>query len=558
MRILSFLILGLIIIPNSYSQSLNLNESFFEEKLRNEQLLGEFDSNISFSIRPIDLSYNSNYSFENYYKNYIINSNYIKLSLLPVNLKVNYNSHHPYNRNNGIMIPARGYQKMISLGFFLKVGAISIQLKPEYVFAENKKYDGFWEGHYPLILSKRYQMWNLIDTPEMFGSNKYNEFFSGQSYVKLNLGKISIGLSSEDLWWGPCVRNGIMMSNQARGFLHYKIETNKPLKTFVGNFEFQLVTGRLEASEFIPSFSDFKYADHGVYVPKKDDWRFFQGFVFTYNPKPINGLSIGFIRWVQAYSEVIKRNKDYLPAFDNLLRKNDKYGTGSDSIEGDRDQGAGVFLRWLWPDSNAEIYAELHYNDSKANFRDLLLDSDHSRAATIGINKLFKNKLNKNYFQFNWEWTQLEQTSSRLLRNAGSWYMHYKVRHGYTNRGEVLGAGIGPGSNSHYFSFSKNNNFDKYGIAIEIVDNDNDFLYWAFEDAKDFRRYWKDYNLHLFANKKFNKFYSSLRIIYSRSLNYQWALDESSGIGEGYEYYVPGIDVNNFHLDLNITIPLSF
>ena len=86
----------------------------------------------------------------------------------------------------------------------------------------------------------------------------------------------------------------------------------------------------------------------------------------------------------------------------------------------------------------------------------------------------------------------------------------------------------------------------------------NDFLYWAFEDAKDFRRYWKDYNLHLFANKKFNKFYSSLRIIYSRSLNYQWALDESSGIGEGYEYYVPGIDVNNFHLDLNITIPLSF
>ena len=37
----------------------------------------------------------------------------------------------------------------------------------------------------------------------------------------------------------------------------------------------------------------------------------------------------------------------------------------------------------------AEIYAEFHHNDSKQNLRDLLLDSDHSRAATIGLQKIF-------------------------------------------------------------------------------------------------------------------------------------------------------------------------
>ena len=31
--------------------------------------------------------------------------------------------------------------------------------------------------------------------------------------------------------------------------------------------------------------------------------------------------------------------------------------------------------------------------------------------------------------------------------------MHGKVYHGYTNNGEVMGAGIGPGSNSQYVSF---------------------------------------------------------------------------------------------------------
>ena len=35
--------------------------------------------------------------------------------------------------------------------------------------------------------------------------------------------------------------------------------------------------------------------------------------------------------------------------------------------------------------------------------------------------------------------TQMEQTAGRLLRNAGSWYEHTWVYHGYTQKGEVLG-----------------------------------------------------------------------------------------------------------------------
>ena len=39
---------------------------------------------------------------------------------------------------------------------------------------------------------------------------------------------------------------------------------------------------------------------------------------------------------------------------------------------------------------NAEIYVDYNHNDSKQNIRDLLLDSDHSRAVTIGLQKIFK------------------------------------------------------------------------------------------------------------------------------------------------------------------------
>ena len=292
-----------------------------------------------------------------------------------------------------------------------------------------------------------------------------------------------------------------------------------------------------------------------MYVPKlnqnseTDDWRYLQGFIISYSPKWVDGLSLGFIRWSQMYSSLVEGKywwldgkPTYFPVFLNLFRKNDKYV----DFEAQTNQAAGIFFKWLWKDSNAEIYAEFHHNDSKQNLRDLLLDSDHSRAATIGLQKIFQ--LNKRNLLFNWEWTQMEQTASRLLRDAGSWYEHSWVYDGYTNKGEVLGSSIGPGSNSHYFSLSRISNEEIIGIGLEIIDHDNDFYHIAFSSAQDFRRYWKDLNLHFNFNKSFKNFNLSSRLVYIRSMNYQWQLEDNA-----QPYYHPGRDLNNFHLSLKLT-----
>ena len=41
-----------------------------------------------------------------------------------------------------------------------------------------------------------------------------------------------------------------MMSNHAAGFKHLTFNSIRPLKTFLGNFEFQLITGKLKSSGF--------------------------------------------------------------------------------------------------------------------------------------------------------------------------------------------------------------------------------------------------------------------------------------------------------------------
>ena len=135
-----------------------------------------------------------------------------------------------------------------------------------------------------------------------------------------------------------------------------------------------------------------------------------------------------------------------------------------------------------------------------------------------------------------------------MLRNAGSWYEHSRVYHGYTNQGEVLGSSIGPGSNSHYFSFSKLDEEMKIGVAFEIIDQDNDFYQMAFSSASDYRRYWKDINFHINFHKKFKNLSISSNLVYIRSLNYQWELEDFAE-----PYYHPGRDVNNFHMNLKLT-----
>ena len=536
-------------------QSINVNDNYSYSLIRNSVLKGNINTNYSLNIKPLQTT-----DFETLFKNeyhsiFKNKSELIEIKSLGIDYFVEYNSHHPYNRNNGTMIPNRGYQHIVSPGLFIKAGPLNIQLKPEHHYSENKNFDGFWDGHYPEIWAKRYSLWNHIDMPERFGNKRHNKTTLGQSSIKLNWKNFSIGLSNENIWWGPSIRNSIMMSNHAQGFKHLTFNSIRPLKTFIGSFEFQLISARLESSGFNPPRTDYEYAGTKLFVPKinqfgaTDDWRYLQAINVSYSPKWIDGFSIGFIRWVQMYSALvegkyswIEGSPTYFPIFQNMFRKNDQFP----DYEAQTNQAAGFYFKWLWKESKAEIYMEYHLNDAKQNIRDFLLDTDHSRAATIGIQKIFK--ISSNDILFSWEWTQMEQTASSLIRNAGYWYEHGYVYDGYTNRGEVLGSSIGPGSNSHFVSLNILKENKKLGVGLEIIDNDNDFYHQAFASAYDYRRYWKDINFHFIYDRKFKDFKFSGNLVFIRSLNYQWELDDFAE-----PYYHPGRDVDNFHLNFKLT-----
>tara|TARA_A100000171_G_scaffold45430_1_gene49141 strand:- start:11767 stop:13446 length:1680 start_codon:yes stop_codon:yes gene_type:complete len=535
-------------------QSIPLGTPIIQDYLRRQQLLGNLDSSFSFNYRPLvsgkngltidSLVFDSNQYFQTISS---FSNGKGKVKSLPLEFRIAYDTDHPDSRNDGAMIRSRGLQTYLSPGLYTEWGPLTIQLKPEFIFAENNDYQGFPEKprHWESTWQSRYVFFNSIDEPERYGDGNYTKATLGQSSIRLNKWGLSLGLSTENIWWGPAIRNSLMMSNNAQGFPHITLNTQRPIKTAIGSFEGQILTGKLTASGYNPPATDQIFRGHVQFVPKPDDWRYFQALSFSYSPKWIKGLSLGFTRWVQQYNQTAKQSNDYFPAFSNLFRNNDNNITIS---EGDRDQAAGLFGRWVWFDSKAELYFEFGKNDASLNLRDLLVDSDHSRALTIGFNKLFLIANKDEFYQFNFELTQMSQTESRFFRNASAWYIHSRVRDGYTNNGEVLGSALGPGGNAQYFEVAWIKGFKRIGGAIERYVHNNDFATATFSD--DFTRYWVDYSLHGFVEWKFDKLLLRGSLFYTKSLNYQWEVIYDPN-AVPFQYY-PGKDRDNFNLDINL------
>ena len=543
----------------SVSQSLPVGTGVLEDALRRAQLLGEIDSSISFTSRPLfpTSSMKLTNTFDPY--NTLDEERWTKsdgtfhfaknrgiVQLLPFTWQQQFNTHHPYSLNDGSMIPARGYQTMISGGLFAKYGPLSIQLHPEYVYAENKNFQGFHKEQPDRVWAEYYLLNNVIDTPEKFGDSAYKKMFWGQSSVRLTYGPVSLGISNENLWWGPGVRNSLMMSNSAPGFKHITLNTVKPIRTWIGSFEGQIIGGRLEDSGFTLPDTNRTYNGVKLYVPKRTDWRYINGIVLSYQPKWVPGLFLGVTRsFITYYKDMGHSITDFLPVITPLSKK---ANYGENESPRPNDQRASFFLRWLWQKAHAELYTEYMREDHAFDLRDFITQAEYTHAFVFGIRKLIPLKIHKNQFiQVNLEITQIEQKSQDPGRPSKYLYVHYAgISQGYTNRGQLLGPGIGPGSNMQSLSISWVNRLKTIGIEFERLVQNNDFHNAVIKDP---RGIWVDLGTSVFGDWNYKNLLFSARMEFIKSHNYQHYFYTNPD--EPSEFWSPS--VLNFQTQIGVT-----
>ena len=526
-----FLLSLILFSTNVISQTLVVGTPLMEDVWRREQVKGIRDIDVSFSIRPVYVNPDSLYATR-----LVRNSTATtfqqgktKFVLLPFTITQQFNSHHPYGWNDGSMIPAKGFQSRFSAGVYAELGKISMQLRPEFVLAQNSHFPTFPSQFSDNIWKSYYNVLNRIDNPENYGAGVYSRIFPGQSSIRFNHKKLSLGLSTENLWWGPGVRNSLLMSNNAPGFAHLTFNTTSPVKTAIGSFEWQLIGGVLENSGITPADTGRTFDGQRLYQPKTESNRYINAMVFTWQPKWTRGLHLGLSRSFYQYnSNLTSSLNSYLPVFGLFFKKNTR-----DENSFGRDQLLSLFFRLVFPESKTEIYGEYGRNDHSQDLRDLLLEPEHARAYIFGFRKLFERQKEKE-LELMMEVTQLQMPRTIALRAQEGWYTHYQVRHGYTNRGQVMGAGIGPGGSSQTLGLNWIDGLNKWGCSLERVAWNNDFYYDAYTSLADFSRHWVDLSLN------FNKSWTTERFIYDarlsliRTLNHHWSPTHISHASAGF------------------------
>ncbi|WP_316832402.1 capsule assembly Wzi family protein [Pedobacter aquatilis] len=560
-KILNIILLFIFVFTSNkgFSQTIPVGSTVIEDYYRRLQLLGKLDSSISFSNRPLSTEALNQADIFNpdAEETLIKSSGPIKFAngrglfqILPFSWQQQINSHHPYGWNDGPMIPAKGYQTMISGGFFVKFGPLSIQLKPEYVYAQNAAFESYGDNRSDTELSSYYlNNYNLIDAPERFGNRSYSKLGWGQSSIRLTVGPASLGLSNENLWWGPGIKNSLMMSNNAKGFKHVTLNTVRPVKTYIGSFEAQIIGGRLEASGFSP-LENTKLSDGSlVYSKPRDDWRYLAGLNINYQPKWVPGLFLGFTRTFMSYGPDLQGLDDYIPFFIPFQKNQIGNGAGDDGNA--RDQRTSLYARWLFTKAHAEVYFEYGLNDNSYNFRDFIGSPDHSRSYLFGLRKMVPLKEREDEFiLFGAELTQMSQTiDGLLLRNASGFYYHSEVQQGYTNNGEVIGAGSGTGGNLQSFEVSWVKGMKKLGFSFDRLEHNRDFYDSAgFGSAKGGSRNWVDLALAAEGTWNYKNLLFNAKIQGIKSLNYQWRQKDYTES----QYYIPHNTVYNFHGELGV------
>lgn len=497
-----------------------------EELVRRKQILGDLEEDYSFVLRP-SLKDPKIYGATAYFPVPIHKS--IELGLLPVVQTTRFSTKRPYGWADYGMIPTPGLQGYFSGGFYSRWKGLELTFRPELVIAQNKRFNGFKGMGDRFLDAARFLYWITADNPERFGTSSYTKFSLGQSSLSYSYGAFQVSLGTENIWWGPGQFNALTFSNNAQGFPHLSIRTRRPAKTFLGKVEVQLMSGRLESERYSPSQSD---SLNSLYFrPYRDKWKYVNGLILSWNPKWVKGLHVGGIRTVQTFGDSLGKGFiDILPVFWGVTKKS----VGSDLI-GESDRGRSqqivVFGRYAIERAKAEIYFEFGRRDHAYNWRDFALSPEHARAYILGFNKLFSLKSDGSHLLVRGEMTHQQESINRYIRYLGlrggfSWHMNGSVG-GFTNSGQLLGVGIGTGSNVQTLEISKVNGVRKTGIVFERLATLNDYYYKVqFQNTQ--RKPWIDYSMGFLYDRQFGSLLlsSKLQVIHAR--NYQWQLDPLS------------------------------
>jgi hypothetical protein len=376
------------------------------------------------------------------------------LRVLPLRLDAVGNTRYPSGANDGLLWAGRGLSTMLQGGVAARWRWLSAAVAPAVAWQQNAWFEIVPNGRAGDLAFMSPWYGAAIDLPQRFGAGPFATAGLGQSYVRADAFNVGVGFTTENLWLGPGVRNSLLMSNTAPGVPRAFVGTTRPADVWVGKLEALAFWGWLDRTRY---FTD---AGHPLLM----------GLALTFEPRWVPGLYLGGARvFVQPGTGL--RALDYFAVVQGPWKTQTFYG------DNPRDNQLGaLWFRWVFPASAVELYGEWGKEDySGATVNQFIQEPSWTQAWLVGLQKHFAvggGRLR----------LQVEATHLQELRGPPnySWYTHSGDL-GYTNAGQLLGAGIGPGGDSQTLAVDWLTSTGRIGGYVERIGR-NVAAYWNMAD----------------------------------------------------------------------------
>jgi hypothetical protein len=347
----------------------------------------------------------------------------------------------PLPANDGPMWAGKGLTYSVTGGIAIcgkhaRWGAI---IAPTYWYAENADFALADNPEVVPPLRQDYSRWaspyhyipRSLDVPRRFGNTSLRRFEPGALALWFRAPRYEIGFTTESEWWGPGQYNALLLSSQASGVPRAYARTAKPIHA-AGQLDIRWFLGGL-------AFSPYFFAE------KEDSTRMLSGLAVTWRPDFEPGLTLGAARLVVA---PILGNGWLRHLLDPLVpvgTPNALPYANKTQYPG-RDQLFSLFANWRLPADGAEVWFEWARAELPTGFRDFFESPNHTQALTMGLQHSQPAPWKDWSVRIGAEYSQTNQSSTYRERPTGSWYTSRAVQGGFTQKGQVLGAMIGPGS----------------------------------------------------------------------------------------------------------------
>jgi hypothetical protein len=353
-------------------------------------------------------------------------------------VELTWNSDIAFSLNDGAQWAGRGLTSSVLGGVHARVGRVAVSVVPQVWSTQNRPFvvlpgadpsrNGFASPWHAGLVS--------ADLPQRFGYRSTTAFGLGESAAWFSGKRVTAGLSSEAQWWGPGIRNALVMSNNAGGIPHAFVRTTSPIRLHGGDLEARWIIGALSESRFFDS-------------NPANDLRSLSGGIVTFSPALERNLTAGIARVVYANIGGLEA----LPArgLDVLLRWGSGFNVRAASGGRAAEQLTSLFGRWVLPSSAAEVYGEWARILLPTSVKSVLVAPQFTQGFTVGLQWLPALGSDR-HLRLQAELTNLEQSPPSRADDTLSFYASSVVPQGYTQRGQVIGAAIGPGSSSQWLA----------------------------------------------------------------------------------------------------------